>query len=92
MSEPEILPPVDPGEDQWRKMMREHAVRMRIMREEMEKENPTTLWRSESPGMKAALFLIGVAIAAVIVGLGLLIVIEAPPRPVHVVIENGASR
>jgi hypothetical protein len=56
MAQPELyyFSPVDPREDEWRVMMRDHATRMRILREEMEKQNPTPLGFRFGPWMLVA--------------------------------------
>lgn len=96
MNEPEILlPPTDPGEEVWRKMMRDHATRMRIMREEMEKQNPLPFSPMNNPGrLMSIAFCLGAVFTLACAGLGLLFAIDAkiPPRaPLHVIIDKGAA-
>jgi hypothetical protein len=95
MSEPEIIPPSphkdDPSEALWREMMRQHAVRMRIMREEYDRENPPSRYDSRPLSWfdrwSVPLGLVFAIVVGIIVGF----IASLPPRPIHVVVEQGST-
>jgi hypothetical protein len=89
MNEPEIIPPSphkdDPSEALWRDTMRQHAVRMRIFKEEYDRENPPPpLSRWERWSLPLGL------IFAIVVGAAIGLLLNLPSsQPIRVIVTQG---
>ena len=93
MNEPEIIPPSphkdDPSEALWRDMARQHAVRMRIMKEEYDLENPPPRYALSRWGRWS---LPAGVVCALLAGAVIGWLVSLPPRPLEVhVIQDRAG-
>jgi hypothetical protein len=92
--EPEIEPPrtVDPDEARWREMARQHAVRMRILKEEYDRENPLARYDIRPLSWFDRWSLPLGLVFAIVVGVVVGFVASLPSRPIHVIVEQGSVR
>jgi hypothetical protein len=93
MTESEIIPPHrdDPSEARWRETMRQHAVRMRIFKEEYDREDPPTRYTPPPLSRWERWSLRVGVVCAILAGAVIGWLVSLPPRPIHVVVEQGST-